>query len=116
MVDVRAKPLAVGPIDELRLFSLIDFRRLDSNPKQAAARLKEKVKLLEDESYEKMVEGVRAWRVSPLHSLYVALGQEGLMSNKSIAEVIQARKAAGQNTLTEPEFEAVMELNKSLRF
>lgn len=116
MVDVRTKPTAVGPIDELRLFTLIDFRRLDPNPKQAAARVKEKVKLLEDESYDKMVEGVRAWRISPLHGLYVALGQESLATNRPIAAVIAQRKTSGEQSLTEAEFDAIMELNRQLRF
>lgn len=116
MVDVRSRPQVVGPVDELRLFSAVDFRRLDADPSRAAARLREKVKLLEDESYDKMVEGVRAWRLSPLHGLYLALGQESLSRGVAIKDVIADRKQSGKETLSEAEFDAVMELNRTLRF
>ena len=116
MVDVRSRPPVVGPIDELRLFSIVDFRRLDPDPKRAAARLKEKIRLLEDESYDKMVEGVHAWRVSPLYYLYLTIGHDGLAKDKHLKEVLQERQAKGGETLTEEEFEAIVALNKSLRF
>ena len=116
MVDVRSRPPVVGPIDELRLFSIVDFRRLDPDPKRAAARLKEKIRLLEDESYDKMVEGVHAWRSSPLYYLYLTIGHDGLTKDKHLKEVLQERQAKGGETLTEEEFEAIVALNKSLRF
>jgi 2-oxo-4-hydroxy-4-carboxy--5-ureidoimidazoline (OHCU) decarboxylase len=116
MVDVRPTPKVVGPIDELRLLTVADFRRLDPNPRRAAGRVREKIKLLEDESYAAMVEGVRAWRTSPLNALYVSLGQQSLAARKSVADVIRARRTAGTTTLSEEEFEALLDLNQQLRF
>jgi hypothetical protein len=116
MVDVRTRPPVVGPIDELRLFNIIDFRRLDPDPQRAAKRLREKIKLLEDESYDKMVEGVRAWRISPLYNLYLAIGHESLTAGKPINDILKSRQAQGQESLSDKEFETIMDLNKDLRF
>lgn len=116
MIDVRSKPPVVGPIDELRLFTLADFRRLDADPKRATLRLQDKIKLLEEESYTKMVEGVRAWRMSPLNQLYLSIGHESLAAGKNIADAIRERREAGRTTLSEEEFGALLDLNKKLRF
>ena len=116
MIDVHAKPSVVGPIDELKLFTIADFRRFDADPRRAAARLQEKIKLLEEESYAKMVEGVRAWRASPLNQLYVTVGQESLEGGKNVADAIRERREAGKTTLSEDEFGALLDLNKKLRF
>ena len=115
MVDVRPRPEAVGPIDELRLFTLTDFRRLDHDPRRATERLKDKVHLLQEESYTRLVEGLRAWRMSPVNQLYLAIGQASLEQHLAVADIIRGRTTAGQPTLTEQEFEAVMDLNKELR-
>ncbi|KKU49184.1 hypothetical protein A3H10_01325 [Candidatus Uhrbacteria bacterium RIFCSPLOWO2_12_FULL_46_10] len=116
MIDVRSKPPVVGPIDELRLFTLADFRRLDADPRRATSRLHEKIKLLEEESYVKMVEGIRAWRLSPLNQLYLSIGHESLEAGKNVADAIRERREAGKVALTEEEFGALLDLNKQLRF
>ena len=116
MTDVHSKPSAVGPIDELRLFTAADFRRLDADPQRAISRLKDKIKLLEEESYAKMAEGVKAWRVSPLNQLYLTIGRESLEADKNVAEIIRQRQNAGQAALSEEEFGALLDLNKKIRF
>ncbi len=116
MVDVQGKPPVAGPIDELHLFTLTDFRRLSPNAKQATARLREKIKLLEEDSYAKMTDGVQAWRSSPLNALYLALVNESLTTGQPIASIISGRQAAGQSTLTSDEFAAIRELNQQLKF
>lgn len=116
MVDVQGKPPVAGPIDELHLFTLTDFRRLSPNAKQATARLREKIKLLEEDSYAKMTDGVQAWRSSPLNALYLALVNESLTTGQPIASIISGRQATGQSSLTPDEFAAIRELNQQLKF
>ena len=116
MIDVHSKPPVVGPIDELRLFTLVDFRRLDADPKRATSRLQDKIKLLEEESYAKMVEGVRAWRMSPLNQLYLAIGHDSLKAGKNVADAIREWRETGKASLSEDEFGALLDLNKKLRF
>lgn len=116
MTDVHTKPSVVGPIDELKLLTIADFRRLDADPHRATARLREKIKLLEEDSYAKMVEGIQAWRLSPLNQLYLTIGQESLEKQKNVTDAIAERREAGKAALSEDEFEALLDLNKKLRF
>ena len=68
MEDVKFEPKTMGPIDELRHMNLINFRRFDKDPFKAVEKIKEKISLFENE-YRKKLEGIKAWRLSPLNKL-----------------------------------------------
>lgn len=69
--DVVAKPIEMTPVDEVRYFSLTDFRRLAADPAEAARRLRQKFANLRDESIVLYLEGLTAWRSSPLYIEYL---------------------------------------------
>ncbi|PIR13829.1 hypothetical protein COV49_00920 [Candidatus Falkowbacteria bacterium CG11_big_fil_rev_8_21_14_0_20_39_10] len=116
MEDVKAAPKIMSPIDELRYMDLISFRRLAQNSKGIVNRIKEKISLLEEEQYNKRIEGIKAWRESLVNRLYLQIGQESISKNAPVSAIIEERKNSGQDFLSLEEFEAVMDLNKSLRF
>lgn len=116
MESARLTSRLVGPIEEIREASLVDFRRWSTDPKEAAERLKEKIEVLEEESWEKKALAIRAWHESALHNLYVEIGRESLERGEPVGEVIQDRRAEGRETLTQAEFEAIADLNRELRF
>lgn len=115
MDDIKFEPRIMGPIDELRYMNLINFRRLDKNPLRATEKIKEKINLLEDE-YKRKLEGIKAWRLSPLNKLYLEMGGLSISDKKPIGIVIEERKAAGKDFLNDQELEAIIKLNKDLRF
>lgn len=106
----------VGPIEELGRMTLIDFRRLAETPTKATAKILEKINLLEKESFAKRLAGIAAWFGSEVNKFYRLLGQASLDRGQSIETVIEERIKAGKPTLSFGEFQAVMELNKNLRF
>ena len=114
--DVKFTPKLVGPIEELELLTLIDFRRLGRTPLEMTAEIKERIELLEKESYSKRIHGIEAWQKSEVCRFYRMLGQMSLMEGRSIEEVIKTRQLAGKPTLSWEEFSAIMELNRNLRF
>ncbi len=114
--DVKYVPKIMGPIDELKYMDLISFRRLSQDPRQSVNKIKEIVDLLEEESFGKRLEAIKAWRNNPTNKLYILLGQQSIRENKPIEEIISERKAGGEEYLTSEEFTAIMDLNKSLRF
>lgn len=61
----------IGPVQEIARLTLADLRRLATNPSEAASRLKQKLVNLRDESYLLYLEGLAAWRSSPLYLDYV---------------------------------------------
>ncbi len=115
MEDVAFKPRLVGPVEELKGMSLVDFRRLSPKPQVTADKIYAKIELLSEEGYDKKIMGIKAWQASPVNALYGAILNEGMEKAKPVAEVIASRQSAGQETLTPEEFKAVMELSKRLR-
>lgn len=116
MDDVKYVPRVMSPLDELKYMDLINFRRLDRDPQQAAKRIREKIQLLEEEQYSKKMEGIKCWRASVLYRLYLDMGQQSIMEHLTMEEVIAERKKSGKEYLTIEEVHAVMDLNKELRF
>ena len=116
MEDIKAIPRVMGPLDELKFMDLVTFRRLDREAGKAADKIKEKIALLEEDAYSKRMEGIKNWRLSPLNKLYLSMGEASISGNKPIDVIIEERKKEGKESLRPEEFEAVMDLNKSLRF
>jgi len=116
MEDVKRVPRLSGPIDELKEMDLEHFRRLEEDPRAAIKKIKEKISFLEEDGYDKKLAGVKAWRQSPLNKLYLQVGQEAIKSKKGINSVIEDRRSAGKDSITEIEFGVIMDLNKELRF
>lgn len=109
-------PRLVGPIDELRTFRVVDFRRLSADPLVAIQKIHEKLDRLSTVSFSQWLAGVAAWRESEVYRLYVALGQEGLSRRQPLGAVIAAHQAAKQPFLSENEFAALGKLHKMLEY
>lgn len=116
MEDVKYVPKALGPIEELEEMTLVDFRRLSQDPKEAAKKIEEKIKYLEDDRYARRIQGIRAWRKSPINTLYLNIGQESIIVGRGIENAIKAREKTEKDFLSLEEFNAIMELNKRIRY
>ena len=113
--EIKAPKKLFGPIEELREMKLEDFRRLSKDPKERAIKIKDKVDLLEEESFDKKMKGVAAWQESPINGLYLNLIQEAFQTGKNIQTIISAREAAGRPTLSWEEFQSILDLNQKLK-
>lgn len=116
MDDVKYVPKVMSPIDELKYMDLVSFRRLDSDPEKAISKILNRFSLLEEDSYAKRLEGIRAWRISPVNKLYLIIGNESITTGKRVDEIIENRKKDKKDYLTKEEFKAVLSLNKKIRF
>ncbi len=114
--DIRFERKLAGPIEELRLLTLTDFRRLSKEAKQSTQKIHDKVELVSQEGYDRRIAAVRAWRESPLSQMYVALSREALIAGKGIAQILAEKRAAGEDVPTDVELGAIVELNGILRF
>lgn len=116
MEDVKQIPKVMSPIDELKYMDLTVFRRLGETPGDIVKEIREKLNLLESESYAQRLEGIKAWRNSPVNKMYLDIGQQSIGDNKAIDDIIKEKKTKSGESLTSQEFEAIMDLNRSLRF
>jgi len=114
--DVKVVPRLTGPIEELRNMNIVDFRRLDADPIRAAAKIKEKIDLLQDDGFVKKLEGISAWRQSKINREYIDVGRKSIGQKKPINDVIHDKNISGHDTLREEEFEAILNLNREIRF
>jgi len=114
--DVKYVPRVMSPLDELKYLDLINFRRLDKDPSLAVNKIKNKISLLEEEGYGKRLEAIKLWRSSPLNRLYLEIGHLSISENKPVDVIIKERISQAGDYLTAAEFQAIMDLNKSLRF
>ena len=58
---------------------------------------------MEEEEYSKKIEGIKGWRVSPIHKLYLDLGQQSIIDNIGMDAVSKKRKEEGKDYLSEEE-------------
>jgi len=86
--DITAPPLEMGPIEEIRYMNLTEFRRLSSNPAEAASRLRQKILTIKDESFLMYMDAREAWRQSPLYTQYLKKVIEAITKRKSLSSVL----------------------------
>jgi hypothetical protein len=114
--DVKFRPKLTGPIEEIRSMTLADFRRLAQTPQEIIEKILEKIEIIEEESFLKKTQAIKAWKESVVNQIYLELGDESMEQKRSISEIIAKRQADGVETLTEQEVEAIIELNQRLRY
>lgn len=112
--DIRRPARPVGPIEELGSITPDDFRGLGRNLTEAVEKILEKIQLLAEDTYEKRSLGIKAWRRSPIHKLYLTMGQESMTGAMTIEEIIAARRRRNEPYLTVNEFAAIADLNHQL--
>jgi len=112
---VRARHVLTGPVEELANLSLGNFRRLGEDNQERADKIREKIKVLEHDSFTKKTQGLEAWRHSPVYQLYLQLGLESMQSGQAVTKLIE-QQPAGQDMLSYEEFMTIADLNKKLRF
>jgi len=117
MDDVKFTPKTLTPIDELATITLKKFRYLGSTAAERVQKIKEKIDLLAEYGYSKRLQGINAWRHSPLNSIYLKIGQLSIDNGQPAEQIlVEAAQQGKEDTLTIDEFKAILNLNKQLRF
>lgn len=115
--DVKvASPRLMGPVQELKALTLPEFRRLAKDPESAAKKIFQKIDVLGQESFERRIEGIRAWQQSGLQQAYMALVAESFKSGKPVAQLAEEKRGLGQDVPSPVELSAIISLNSTLHF
>ena len=115
IAEVRLPSKLTGPLEEIEQISLRDLRRFAQNHQGFADRTMERIKILENESFEKRMMGIAAWRKSMLYQQYLNVIQNSLERNISIPEMIGAVIEAESQNMSLREWQTVNRLNRELR-
>jgi hypothetical protein len=116
MDDVRFTPKTLTPIDELANLNLKRFRYLGRSPEERTQKIKEKLDMLAEHGYSKRLQGLSAWRQSPLNCLYLQIGQRSIQNCQPAEQLLSKEDNPDNDNLTFNEFIAIMNLNKQIRF
>jgi hypothetical protein len=111
---VRPMTRALGPAEEMRSMTLIEFRRLGQGAGESAQRLLDKFKHLQKESFAVWAEAVAGWRQSDVYQLYLQMGRDSMEKGIPMSQVIADRGRQGQPYLSEHEFTILADLNRHL--
>lgn len=106
----------VGLAEEIRKFSIAEFRRLGKDPEAAAKKIFQKIEILGQESFGRRMEGIKAWQGCPLQKEYVMLVSEAFRKGKSVTDLANDKRAAGEDALTPAEIGAIISLNSKLHY
>ncbi|GEM_PF-2347390 len=109
MHDVQSKPSTMSPLDEIQYFSLVDLRRLSSQPSEAVSRLKQKFINLKDESFLLFIDSWNYWRNSPLYQSYLAVVDEALSQKLKLNTVLNTKEK-----ISFLEIESLVKMEKEL--
>lgn len=112
--DVAYRPRLLGPVEELREMTLLDFHRLSPKVKVAVDKIYAKMELLGKEGYDRRIKGMQAWQESPINKLYSSILNESLKRLVPVSKVIEERAGRQKETLTLEEFKHTVQLNKNL--
>lgn len=107
--DVVSRPVEMGPVEEIKFFRLLDWRRMANNPTEAANRLKQKFINLKEESILLFFDAAAAWRESPLYQDYLEMIDVSF--NKKIP---LATAASDKEKITLEEIKALVNMEKEL--
>ncbi|OGH87603.1 MAG: hypothetical protein A3J93_03705 [Candidatus Magasanikbacteria bacterium RIFOXYC2_FULL_42_28] len=108
MKDVVAAAAPVGPVEEIKFFTLTDFRRLAQDPNQATKRLAQKFINLREESVLLFWQALDAWKQSPLFADYV-----GVLNRVFIGKVASDQQKTSDQ-ITDVEIKALIAMEKDL--
>lgn len=109
------KTRIMSPLDELRHFSLPEFRAYTGGPAVATKAILDKIAVVGEQSVAKRADAIHAWQQSPVHQLYVNVGNASLQSGISVDQYIEQHQN-DKEMLSPDEFDAVSQLNRQLRY
>jgi hypothetical protein len=114
--DVRGgAPRLVGLAQELRALTLVEFRRLGP-PEVSTQKIMQKIDTLAQESFEKRLEGIKAWQNCPLQQSYLNLVAQSFKAGKPVDQLSEDLRKTGQDAPTAAEISAIISLNSKLHF
>jgi len=107
--DIISHPQTMSPLDEIKFFTLTDFRRLSSSPVEAAARLKQKFTNLKEESIIWYFSAFDSWHASPLYLDYMNAVASALVARSPLVSV-----TGSPNGIQIKEIDAITVMEKEL--
>lgn len=116
VADITMPASTLGPAEEMKSYTLSQFRRLGQGVGESTNKILGKLQNLQNESFALWAQAVAGWRQSEVYRIYLDMGRESLEQSISIDQVIKHRAASALPYLSEHEFNALADMNRRLQF
>jgi len=114
--DIRSGPRLVGPVDELRGMTLVDFRRLSPDVSVRIQKIRSKIEVIGQDGPHEKIRAVQAVEQSEPVKLYRDLLKQSLVSGRSVEELSAENKSLGKPSLETDELVAIKQFLSQIRF
>ena len=114
--DIKQVRRLVGPVDELRIMTLIDFRRLSEDPTVRIQKIRSKIEVVGQDGALEKINAMHAFEQSEPVRLYRDLVKRTLLEGKDISQIISERKAAKIPYLEINEMSALKDFLQLIRY
>lgn len=114
--DIRPGQRLVGPIDELRIMTLVDFRRLSPDVSVRIQKIRSKIEVIGQDGAQEKIRAIQAIEQSEPMKLYRDLLRQSLVSGRGVEEVSAENKSLKKPSLEPDEFMALKQLLSQIRY
>lgn len=114
--DIRPGMKLVGPIDELRTMSMVDFRRLSPDVSVRIQKIRSRIEVIAQDGPHEKIRAIQAFEQSDPVRLYRDVLKRSLISQRSSDDLRAEDKKAGKDYLEEDEILALRQFLTQIRY
>lgn len=114
--DIRPGMKLVGPIDELRTMSMVDFRRLSPDVSVRIQKIRSRIEVIAQDGPHEKIRAIQAFEQSDPVRLYRDVLKRSLIQQRSSDDLRADDKKAGKDYLEEDEILALRQFLTQIRY
>ncbi len=114
--DIKSAPRLLGPIDELRTMTIVDFRRLSDESSVRIQKIRSKMEVVATQGAREKMEALAAFEQSEPACVYRELLNQSLREGKSVAELCVPQEKGNDHALTADELSAISSFLQHIRY
>lgn len=114
--DIRPGMKLIGPVDELRTMSLVDFRRLSNDVTVRIQKIRSRIEVIAEDGPHEKIRAIQAFEQSDPVRLYREILKRSLIEQKSTEVLCEEYKKQGKEFLDLDEIAALRQFLTQIRY
>lgn len=114
--DIRPGMKLVGPVDELRTMSMVDFRRLSPDVSVRIQKIRSRIEVIAEDGPHEKIRAIQAFEQSDPVRLYRELLKRSLIDQRGVEELSADFKTQGKEYLDAAEIAALRQFLTQIRY
>lgn len=114
--DIRPGLKLIGPVDELRTMSMVDFRRLSNDVSVRIQKIRSRIEVIAEDGPHEKIRAIQAFEQSAPVRLYREILKRSLIEQKSTEALCEEYKKQGKEFLDLDEIAALRQFLTQIRY